>query len=472
MKKKVGLTLDSEVDDVIDSMRKLLVRVDQLVIFRSVLQDPVVTALLDCLGGMATNRLHSPKIFRRVAKNYAYFFSGLASKVEFGQASYVGTPWQNHLLNIILRDENLFSRKAERNGMNELGKSLVFQVEEDLARLQELFSLKSEQVRMMFQVVGWETAWPGWDRFQKKEVASSEAIDHLSMKQLLAQTGEWGPLVPELAAFYAQQGAGIFSEFRAFCWKPRLGGGFLQGISVPDPILMDDLIGFEDQKEWLIRNTSYFLAGHPANNILVCGDRGTGKSSSIKALLNHFAHQSLWMVEISREDLNDLPEVMKLLRERKQFFIIFIDDLSFEEGETKYKTLKAVLEGSLESRPPNILVYATSNRRHLISEFFSDRNGLRSDEIRVQDTLQEKVSLADRFGIQLVFIALDQRQYLDIVHSMCDKRGLKLSQQDLERRALEWTQLYNVRSGRTARQFTDYLSAELLTCSLEEQTNN
>ena len=468
MKKKVKLTLDSEVDEVIDSIRKLLVRVNQLVIFRGVLQDPVVVALIDCLGGMVTNRLHSTKIFSRVARNYASFFAGLVSEVEFGQESYMGTPWQNHLLNVILHDENLFSRKAECNRMNELGKSLIFQVEEDLARLQELFFLKSEQVRTMFQVLGWEIAWPGWDRFQEKEVTSSEASGHLSMKQLLTQTAEWRPLVPELAAFYTQQGAGIFAKFRAFCWKPRLGGGFLQGISIPDPILMDDLVGLEDQKEWMIRNTSYFLAGYPANNILVCGDRGTGKSSSIKALLNHFTHQFLRMVEISRDDLNDLPEVMKLLRKRKQFFIVFIDDLSFEEGETKYKTLKAVLEGSLESRPPNILVYATSNRRHLISEFFSDRNGLRSDEIRVQDTLQEKVSLADRFGIQLVFVALDQRQYLNIVHSMCEKRGLKLPQQDLERRALEWTQFYNVRSGRTARQFTDYLSAELLTGSLEE----
>ena len=167
------------------------------------------------------------------------------------------------------------------------------------------------------------------------------------------------------------------------------------------------------------------------------------------------------MVEVSRDDLNDLPRVMSLLRERPQHFIVFVDDLSFEEGETQYKTLKAVLEGSLESRPGNVVVYATSNRRHLIREFFSDRNDLQGDEIRRQDTLQEKVSLADRFGIQLSFVAPDQKQYLAIVHAMAGRRGLTLKPGDLERRALQWAQRYNARSGRTARQFMDCLCAEL-----------
>ena len=155
---------------------------------------------------------------------------------------------------------------------------------------------------------------------------------------------------------------------------------------------------------------------------------------------------------------------MSLLRERPQHIILFVDDLSFEEGETQYKTLKAVLEGGLESRPRNVVVYATSNRRHLIREFFSERNDLQGDEIRhyqAPDTLQEKVSLADRFGIQLAFVAPDQTQYLAMVHAMAGKRGLTLAVRDLDRRALQWAQRYNARSGRTARQFMDCLCAEL-----------
>jgi predicted AAA+ superfamily ATPase len=150
---------------------------------------------------------------------------------------------------------------------------------------------------------------------------------------------------------------------------------------------------------------------------------------------------------------------MKLVAQRRERFLLFVDDLSFEEGETQYKTLKAVLEGSLEARPRNVLIYATSNRRHLIKEFFSDRN--ENQEVRRQDTLQEKVSLADRFGIQLAFVAPDQNEYLAIVCSMAQRRNLKVPEDELKRQALQWVQLHNARSGRTARQFVDYLTAEL-----------
>ena len=470
MKKRAGLALDSEVDDAIESLRTIVHKAHQLVLFRGVLQDPVVAALLDFLGGITGERLHSTRVVRRVAKSYSSFFVGLASQTGPGREMTVGTPWQNHFLNVVLRDENPFSRGAERHGMHRLGSSLTLQVEADLARLRELFALRSEHVRALFQVIGWDTVWPGWDRIREGEAVPGEVLTHrLQIKRRLNEAADWRSLAPELATFYAQNGTGMFAECRAFHWKPRSLGGRLQGISSPDPITMGDLVGFEDQKRWLIRNTSYFLAGHPANNIFVYGDRGTGKSSSIKALLNHFTGSSLRMVEVSRDDLSDLPEVMSLLRERHQHFIIFVDDLSFEEGETQYKTLKAVLEGSLESRPQNVVVYATSNRRHLIREFFSDRNDLKGEEIRRQDTLQEKVSLADRFGIQLAFVAPDQKQYLEIIHSMSRKRGLTLSPRDLERRALEWAQLYNARSGRTARQFMDCLCAELESGAGEER---
>ncbi len=469
MKKRAGLALDSEVDDAVETLRTIVHKAHQLVIFRGVLQDPVVAALIDFLEGIAGDRLHSARVVRRVARSYSSFFVGLASQTGSGRQMAVGTPWQDHLLNVVLRDENPFSRGAERHGMRRPGPSLTSQVKADLACLRALFALRSEQVRTLFQAIDWDTAWPGWDRAQKKEAMPGETFTHrLQIKRRLQETSDWGSLAPELAAFYAQNGAGMFAEFRAFHWKPRQQGGVLQGISSPDPITMEELVGCEDQKLWLIRNTSYFLAGCPANNIFVYGDRGTGKSSSIKALLNHFTHCPLRMVEVSRDDLKDLPEVMSLLRERHQYFVIFIDDLSFEEGETQYKTLKAVLEGSLESRPQNVVVYATSNRRHLIREFFSDRNDLRDDEIRRQDTLQEKVSLADRFGIQLAFVAPNQKQYLEVIHSMSRKRGLTLPPQDLERRALEWAQLYNARSGRTARQFMDCLCAELETGTGEQ----
>lgn len=462
MRKRAGPVLNSEMDDAIESLRSLIRQAHRLVIFRGILRDPVVAALIDFLEGIAGSRLHTSKVARRVAASYASFFAGLASQSVPGRDAAVGTPWQNHLLNLMLRDENAFSRGAESHGLERLGPSLVLQVEADLARLREFHSLRSEQVAAAFRMVGWDGAWPGWDRLRAEEALCEPLSDQrLEMKRRLSIASDWGPLAPELAAFFSRNGTGIFGDFRAFQWNPRPQGGTLQGIASPDPITLEDLVGYEDQKQWLVRNTGYFLAGHPANNVFVYGDRGTGKSSAIKALLNRFGGSSLRMVEVSRDDLNDLPRVMSLLRERPQHFIVFIDDLSFEEGETQYKTLKAVLEGSLESRPGNVVVYATSNRRHLIREFFSDRNDLQGDEIRRQDTLQEKVSLADRFGIQLSFVAPDQKQYLAIVHAMAGRRGLALEPRDLQRRALQWAQRYNARSGRTARQFMDCLCAEV-----------
>lgn len=462
MRKRAEPVLDSEADDAIESLRSLIRQAHRLVIFRGILRDPVVAALLDFLEGIAGSRAHTAKVAKRVGASYASFFAGLASQAVSAREACVGTPWQNHLLNLVLRDENPFSRGAEGHGLDRLGPSLVFQVETDLARLRELYCLRSEQVAAAFQMTGWDGAWPGWDRLRAEEApCQPHSGQRPEMKRRLSQASDWGPLAPELAAFYSRNGTGIFGEFRAFRWNPRPQGGALQSIASPDPITLEDLVGYEDQKQWLVRNTAYFLAGHPANNVFVHGDRGTGKSSAVKALLNRFAGSSLRMVEVSRDDLNDLPRVMSLLRERPQHFVLFVDDLSFEEGETRYKTLKAVLEGSLESRPDNVVVYATSNRRHLIREFFSDRNDLQGDEIRRQDTLQEKVSLADRFGIQLSFVAPDQKQYLAIVHAMAGRRGLTSKPGDLERRALQWAQRYNARSGRTARQFMDCLCAEV-----------
>ncbi len=462
MRKRAEPVLDSAVDDAIESLRSLIRQAHRLVIFRAVLRDPVVAALLDFLEGIAGSRAHTAKVAKRVAASYAAFFAGLASQAVSAQEAAVGTPWQNHLLNLMLRDENPFSRGAEGHGLDRMGPSLVLQAEADLARLRELHCLRGEQVAIAFQAMGWDGTWPGWDRLQAEEASCKPLSDQrLEMKRRLSRASDWGPLVTELAAYYSRNGTGKFSEFRAFRWNPQSRGGALEGIASPDPITLEDLVGYEDQKQWLARNTGYFLAGHPANNVFVYGDRGTGKSSAIKALLNRFAGSSLRMVEVSRDDLHDLPRVIGLLRDRPQHFIVFVDDLSFEEGETQYKTLKAVLEGSLESRPGNVVVYATSNRRHLIREFFSDRNDLQGDEIRGQDTLQEKVSLADRFGIQLSFVAPDQKQYLAIVCAMAGRRGLTLKPGDLERRALQWAQRYNARSGRTARQFMDCLCAEV-----------
>ena len=462
MKDKVESRSNPDLEHAVELLRQILSEVQKLVVYRGVLKDPVVKAFINFLDCITNKNTLSTKVIKSTSKYYAKFFTQLSLKIASSRNNFLKTPWQDYLLNKILGDENPFSLKAEQTNIAQLGASLVLQVEEDLNRLQGLFTIQNEQIRTILQNIGWKRTWPGWEEIEQANSSLKPTLDcRYLIKNQFNEALEWKSLVNELSFFYYQNGAGTFSMLKAFHWQSTENGGQLQGIPFPDPIKMDDLVGFNDQKDWLIRNTRYFLAGHPANNIFVYGDRGTGKSSSIKALLNYFSNDLLRIVEISRDNLNDLPKVMHLLKDRKLFFIIFIDDLSFEEEETEYKTLKAILEGSLEIRPRNILIYATSNRKHLIREFFSDRKDHENEEIRHQDTLQEKVSLADRFGIQLAFIAPDQNQYLEIVHSICKRRKLKIPKKTLERRAIQWAQLYNARSGRTARQFMDFLVAEM-----------
>jgi predicted AAA+ superfamily ATPase len=323
--------------------------------------------------------------------------------------------------------------------------------------------LDADQLLTAMQKADDDAVWLNWDQLEISATKGCGDSLRFRTKRQFHESADWKSLLAMLADHYSRAGCGIFGQYRAFHWKRTAAGSLIDPIVEPDAIRMEELIGCEDQKTWLIRNTSHFLAGHASNNVFVYGDRGTGKSSAIKALINHFPDPHFKMIEISRDDLDDLPDVMKQVRSRPERFILFVDDLSFEEGETQYKTLKAVLEGSLEARPRNVLVYATSNRRHLIKEYFSDRNHIESEEVRHQDTLQEKVSLADRFGIQLIFVTPDQNEYLAIVRSMAQRRNLNLPEEELRQRALQWVQFHNARSGRTARQFIDDLAAELQT---------
>jgi predicted AAA+ superfamily ATPase len=239
------------------------------------------------------------------------------------------------------------------------------------------------------------------------------------------------------------------------------GHGQLTGVPAPDPIRLDQLVGYERERELVVQNTEQFLAGYPANSVLLYGDRGTGKSSTVKALLNEHAERGLRLIEVGRDDLADFPAIVRAVRNRPERFILFIDDLSFDEHERDYRGLKAVLEGSIEARPDNVVLYATSNRRHLVQERWTDRESTLSAEIHGQDTMQEKLSLSDRFGIRVVFPSPDQRRYLAVVESLAQQRGLTLAGEVLQRRALQWAEWHNGRSGRTARQFVDHLQGEL-----------
>lgn len=256
----------------------------------------------------------------------------------------------------------------------------------------------------------------------------------------------------------------VFAGSTAFRWGKHGGKGYLEPIVHPDLVDLDDLFGLDREIGILDRNTRQFVRGMPANNVLIWGERGTGKSSVVKGFLARFASEGLRMIEVRRQDLTDLPDIVELLWDRPERFVLFCDDLSFLEDESVYLELKALLEGSLSARPDNVLVYATSNRRHLMPEKLSD-NTLRfspdDDEIHPQETVEEKVSLSDRFGLSIGFYRITQDTYFRIVRHLVDQRGLDMDAGLLRRESLRWLQRASGRSGRVARQFVDDLEGRL-----------
>ncbi|MHB1133805.1 MAG: ATP-binding protein [Chloroflexota bacterium] len=456
----------SDIDLVLEAKRQAA----RLGLFSGVLADDVGGAwreLLDCLvGAQASGQVDTDEL----ALRYARLFVLLAAEAEFYPEPLVGDAWQNHLLDRLLQDENPLSRKAQAAAPEQMGQALVELARHELTTLRLLFDLDSARLcqaihQLLRSLDGrhaadWLIAWSSLRPLGRGQALHGPEAGRL--KRDFAAERDWSALAGSLVRHYGQAGSGVFARFRAFRWRGGEWPRCLEGVAAPDPIHLSELIGYDVERRLLIRNTEQFLAGYPANNVLLYGDRGTGKSSTIKALLNEYAERGLRLVEVPRHLLMDFPRLVTLLRDRREKFILFIDDLSFDEHETTYKALKAVLEGGLEPRPDNLLLYATSNRRHLVQERFSDRqSAANSDEIHTQDTAQEKLSLSDRFGITLTFLAPDQDKYLAIVLALAKQRGLTVSEDELAARALAWAARHNGRSGRTARQFVDQLTGEL-----------
>lgn len=249
-------------------------------------------------------------------------------------------------------------------------------------------------------------------------------------------------------------GTGSMSAYSAMKWT----GETFRGVLSTDPITFDSLTGLGSQKKILIDNTRTFVEGKPANNVLLVGNSGTGKSSSVKACLNMFKDDGLRLIEVGKDSIGDLPTIMASISDRKRKYIIFIDDLSFEPEDHSYKQLKVALDGQLEKSADNILIYATSNRRHLVRETWSDRSQEATEDIHKNDTVNEKMSLSTRFGITLHFMAPNQYEYINMIDDMLKREGIEPND-EIRNKALMWAVNYNGRSGRTAKQFiTHYLS--------------
>ncbi len=345
----------------------------------------------------------------------------------------------------VLADENTFVSRLAAGRLRVTGRGVDPAVPEDLAQmarrdLQVLYRAASADPSCLLECVEPELAagLPLWGR--------SPAPAPLDRP--------WDACVDALRDYHRRCGCGCFTAHRAFLWRD----GEMLPVEHPDPIRLSNLKGYEYQRRIAIDNTRAFLDGFEANNMLLYGDRGTGKSSTVKALLNEYADEGLRMIEMPKEYLRQLPDLTGHLAAVPMKFIVFIDDLSFSDNDDSFAALKAVLEGGLASRPANVIIYATSNRRHLLRETFSARAG---DEVHHADTVQEAVSLSDRFGITLTFLLPDKQRFLDIVEQIAADRGLKVERQTLLDAAERWALERGARSPRYARQFIADAQARL-----------
>lgn len=257
----------------------------------------------------------------------------------------------------------------------------------------------------------------------------------------------------ELCDSYIHNGVGIFARGRAFLWE----NGSLSMVRNLDSIDQLQMIGYTWQRQEVVKNTALLLAGKTANNVLLHGDSGTGKSATIKSLVNIPEFYNLRVVEVAKSSLGELTQLVRLVSEHTQKFILYIDDLTFEKEDRGYSALKTALEGGLENRPGNVAIYATSNRRHLVRETFADRQG---GDIHREETIQERTSLSDRFGLRIVYLALNQKEYFDMVEQMAQQAGIKMEPERLRREANQWELQHGGRTPRVARQFVDSLHAK------------
>ncbi len=349
-----------------------------------------------------------------------------------------GNLFNQYLIYLISKDANTFTKTAEQKG-GKIGDSLFKAATGDIKILREILSHNTQIFKQDFL-----TDYKPTITSKNKSIANIKNI-------LLAQTDD-ETATKNLCQHYQKYGYGMFSDFMAF--KYDSDENQLIGINSCDDITFDDLIGYERQKQELIDNTKAFLQNLPANNVLLYGERGTGKSSSIKALINMFFDDGLRLVEISRTQFGQLPTIMSILKNCGKKFILCLDDLSFEEFEVEYKQLKSTIDGGLEVKPDNVLIYATSNRRNIIKEVWADNDG---SELHRTDTINEKISLADRFGVKIFFISPDQNAYFKIITELAKKSGLNLTEEQLKKEAIKWEMTHTGRSGRTAEQLITYL---------------
>ena len=373
-----------------------------------------------------------------------------------GSYGFEDNLWHNYLTYLLVNNENSYSMACEIRG--EVEGSINQLAYHDLEIFKELYDFDFETLEKCLHTSCFSMISHYQNVDTQGKMFNKRIRDRiLELSKKLGSETSTEKFKEDLTRFYKDFGVGKLGLHKAFRIAHGEDGVEIVPITKIAHVHLDDLVGYEIPKKKLIDNTEAFVHGRRANNCLLFGDAGTGKSSSIKGILNEYYEKGLRIIEVYKHQFQDLNDVIAQIKDRNYRFIIYMDDLSFEEFEIEYKYLKAVIEGGLEKKPDNILIYATSNRRHLVRESFSDKNDLRDDDIHSSDTVQEKLSLVYRFGVTIYFGAPDKKEFQNIVTTLARKHGIELPTEELLLKANQWELRHGGLSGRTAQQFIDYL---------------
>lgn len=384
------------------------------------------------------------------------YFACIHQLVEMaGTYGFAGNLWHDYLTYLLVNHENAFSTACEIVGPVE-GTINAFAMH-DFEIFKQLYDFDLKELEKIYPSVDSSLITDYQNINEGSKVFNKRIRDRIcTLAQKLAKAESTKEFMDDMVQFYKEFGVGKLGLHKAF----RIDGTVTPARIVPITniahVHLDDLVGYEIAKKKLIDNTEAFVQGRPANNCLLFGDAGTGKSSSIKGILNQYYDQGLRIIEAYKHQFKDLNDIIAQVKNRNYKFIIYMDDLSFEEFEIEYKYLKAVIEGGLEKKPDNILIYATSNRRHLVREKFSDKEE-RRDDLHSSDTVQEKLSLVARFGVSIFFCAPDKKQFQNIVKTLAERHQVEMPEEELLLEANKWELQHGGLSGRTAQQFIDYL---------------
>lgn len=427
-------------------------RVKNLILYKNFEQDEMIEKMR-WLMAYFTEEAYEEK------QKVDVFYQCIGTLLEFAtEQKMSGNIWKGYLTYLLINDENPYSKGCEIQGIVEgtLNEAVIH----DFNLFKELFDYDFSHMRERLQVFAVDMILE-FKQFHDRDgnQGLGEETGFCELVDSLGKSGSPAEMKEKVTVFYQEFGVGKFGLHKAFRVEHLEKGVDLIPIHYTDPVHLSDLIGYDIPKRKLIDNTEAFLEGRRANNCLLFGDAGTGKSSSVKALLNEYYDRGLRIIELYKHQFKDLNDVIGLIRNRNYRFIIYMDDLSFEDFEVEYKYLKAVIEGGLESKPDNVLLYATSNRRHLIREKFSDKEGRRED-LHASDTVQEKLSLSARFGVNIFFCAPDKKEFQQIVKLLAIKNHIQMDEEKLLLEANKWELSHGGLSGRTAQQFILYLLSQ------------